>query len=154
KDPADLIADGGAEAMAAAIESSAPFVRFRVERALADGDTATPEGRDHLVDTLVPVFATLPPSAMRLELTRIVSERLSLPESLAERLLGGEGRGGAGARGRPDARASSRARPGPIARRSSGAANGSAGARERGTESERAFLALCIALPATGAQAL
>ncbi|HEX4564699.1 MAG TPA: DNA primase, partial [Solirubrobacteraceae bacterium] len=131
KDPADLIADGGAEAMVAAIECSAPFVRFRVERALADGDTATPEGRDRLVDALVPVFATLPPSAMRLELTRIVSERLSLPESLAERLLGGEARARAGARGRHDARASSRARPGPIARRQSGAANGSPGARER-----------------------
>ena len=154
KDPADLIADGGAEAMAAAIERSVPFVRFRVERALADGDTASPEGRDRVIDALAPVFATLPPSSMRLELTRIVSERLSLPESLAERLLGGEARDRDRNRGGREVRAGLRARPPHAARRQSGAAEGGDVGRERGTQSERAFLALCIALPAAGAQAL
>ena len=40
-----------------------------------------------MIEELRPVFATLPPSAMRMELTRMVSSRLALPESLAEQLL-------------------------------------------------------------------
>src|SRR5438128_1658859 len=86
EDPADVIARGGADAMSRAIEQSVAFVRFRVERALADGDLASPEGRDRIIEQLRPVFATLGVSAMRMELTRVVSERLALPESVAERL--------------------------------------------------------------------
>jgi DNA primase len=166
QDPADLIAAGGAEAMTAAIDASVPFVRFRVERALAGGDATSPEGRDRIVDELVPVFATLAPSAMRMELTRLVSERLSLPETLAEQLLGGERRSEIGQHiGRPGG---GRARVGRRGRfestgggdgrarqpRVNGSAAEDAGARARGTESERAFLALCIALPGAGATAL
>jgi len=158
KDPADLIADRGADAMAAAIDRSVPFVRFRVERALERGDLASPEGRDRIIDELVPVFATLPPSAMRMELTRIVSERLSLPESLADRLLGGEERARPRARPRPGSSGRERV----VSRRGEGRLHAGApprggnrsegvAARARGTESERAFLALCIALPAAGA---
>ena len=39
-------ARGRREAMRAAIEASVPFVRFRVERVLAQGDYGSPEGRD------------------------------------------------------------------------------------------------------------
>ena len=60
---------------------SVPFVRFRVERALASGDATTPEGRDRTLEELRPVFATLPQSAMRLELTRLVAAHLDLPET-------------------------------------------------------------------------
>ena len=94
-DPADLIQRDGAQAMHDAVARSVPFVRFRVERVLAAGDDATPEGRDRMLDQLRSVFATLPPSAMRMELTRIVSGRLALPESVAERLLTQRGSAGA-----------------------------------------------------------
>src|SRR6202035_3245066 len=97
-DPAELIQREGAEAMRAAVEKSVPFVRFRVERVLAGGDHSTPEGRDRMIEELRPVFATLPPSAMRLELMRMVSGRLALPERLAETLPGGGGRPGRRAR--------------------------------------------------------
>jgi DNA primase len=130
-DPAELVQRDGADAARALIERSVPFVRFRVERVLANGDHSSAEGRDRMLEQLRPVFATLPPSAMRLELTRIVSERLQLPESLAERALAEEA--GGEARGR--------------------AQTGAAGARA-GTSTERAFLALCIANPGAGAQAL
>src|ERR1019366_6125149 len=50
-----------------AVERSVPFVRFRVERVLASGDDSSPEGRDRIIEQLRPVFATLPPSAMRME---------------------------------------------------------------------------------------
>ncbi len=144
KDPAELVQQGGMEAMSAAVKESAPFVRFRVERVLAAGDHDNPEGRDRMIEELRPVFATLPPSAMRMELTRIVSSRLELPESLAETLLAGRA-GGEGAR---DGAASG----GRMANGSIRAGVG--GGLSRREETERAFLALCIASPDEGAQAL
>ena len=86
-DPADLVQRDGAQAISAAVEQAVPFVRFRVERVLATGDHGSPEGRDRMVEELRPVFSMLPPSAMRLELTKLVSGRLALPESLMETLL-------------------------------------------------------------------
>jgi DNA primase len=143
-DPAELVQQGGAERMAAAVEESVPFVRFRVERVLASGDHSSPEGRDRMIDELRPVFATLPPSAMRMDLTRLVAGRLELPESLAETLLAGRSSGGGG-RGVEGA--------GGV-----GGAGGThskgAGALPRREETERTFLALCIAMPEEGARAL
>ncbi|MCW3057163.1 MAG: primase [Solirubrobacterales bacterium] len=137
-DPAELIQRDGAEAMRAAVEQSVPFVRFRVERVLAGGDHSTPEGRDRMIEQLRPVFATLAPSAMRMELTRMVSSRLALPESLAETLLA-QG-------GRPEALGGDRARPNGSRARAVGAS--------RREDTERAFLALCIASPEEGRRAL
>jgi DNA primase len=153
-DPADLIQRDGAEAMRAVVERSVPFVRFRVERVLAAGDDSTPEGRDRMVEELRPVFATLPPSAMRMELTRLVSSRLALPESLAEQLLsaGGARRGASGGRGgRGDGGDHGGAAGGEGRANGSGARGGGLSGRE---ETERAFLALCIASPEEGARAL
>ena len=119
--------------MADAVAKSVPFVRFRVERALAAGDEASPEGRDRIIEQLRPVFATLPPSAMRLELTRLVSGRLELPESLAEQLLAGHRQ----AQAPPTAKGQRQRR-----RRRAGLS--------RREQTERAFLALCIACPDEG----
>src|SRR5206468_10089701 len=124
-------------------------VRFRVQRALEVGDRETPEGRDRIIEELRPVFATLPPSAMRLELTRIVSDRLGLPESLAERALAEDG-----ARLPRGADASTGSR-GPGGKAPDGErARSRTVLGDRGTGTERAFLALCIASPGAGAQAL
>ena len=90
-DPAEIVHNDGAEAMAALVEASVPFVRFRVERALEAGALDSPEGRDRVIEELRPVFATLAPSAMRMELTRLVSGRLALSEGLAESLLSAGG---------------------------------------------------------------
>jgi DNA primase len=148
-DPADLVQREGAEAVRAMVGESLPFVRFRVERILVAGDHSSPEGRDRTIEELRPVFATLPPSAMRMELTRIVSGRLELPESLAERLLASSGprppgrapAGATGATGRDD-----RPSAPPQA-----AGRGDLSRRE---DTERAFLALCIASPEEGERAL
>src|SRR5580693_8331331 len=88
-DPAELVQSGGAQAIQQAVGGAVPFVRFRVERVLAGGDDTSPEGRDRMIAELRPVFATLPPSAMRMDLTRLVSGRLGLSEGLAETLLSG-----------------------------------------------------------------
>jgi DNA primase len=160
-DPAELIQREGPEAIATAVEQSVPFVRFRVDRVLAAGDHSSPEGRDRMVEELRPVFATLPASAMRMELTRLVAGRLELPESLAERLLsapaGSQGRttGGAGPRaGREEGGGDGmRAFAGP-ARAGRATEHLEGGELSRRAETERTFLALCIASPAEGEQAL
>jgi DNA primase len=90
-----------------------------------------------MIEELRPVFATLPPSAMRLELTRMVSGRLALPESLAETLLA-QGAKARGAGGERQANGS-RARPAGLSGRE---------------DTERAFLALCISAPQEGRRAL
>ena len=203
-DPAELVQREGAEAMGALMGRSVPFVRFRVERVLAEGDHSSPEGRDRMIEQLRPVFATLPASAMRMELTQLVSERLDVPPSLAERALaaresvsraragsaagGGRGAGaargvgaaaragaggGAGAAGgRPGVRPAAgvgggggvvggaRAGGGGASVGAGGAGSAGADAAQgaplgaRGASTERAFLALCIASPGAGEQAL
>jgi DNA primase len=169
-DPAEMIQRDGAEAIRAAVETSVPFVRFRVERVLAAGDDSSPEGRDRTIEQLRPVFATLSPSAMRMELTRMVSSRLALPESLTEQLLGDSGAragsqqapGTGGSRGWAG-RGANEAAGGGIGEGGVGAPGrsvngGRTGARggglSRREETERAFLALCIASPAEGEAAL
>jgi DNA primase len=165
KDPAELVQREGADAVKAAVAQSVPFVRFRVERVLAGGDHASPEGRDRMIDELRPVFATLAPSAMRMELTRLVAGSLELPESLAETLLAQaqqsaareRSRGGAPAEGG----ARSREREATAASGGEGGGAQGEGAAPRATralsrreETERTFLALCIASPEDGARAL
>ncbi len=154
-DPAEMVQRDGPEAIAAAVARSVAFVRFRVERVLAAGDDTSPEGRDRMIEQLRPVFATLPPSAMRMELTRMVSSRLALPESLAEQLLGPGGaqrqssvreRGGRGGDGAGAANGTQQ--------RTANGSGGRAAALSGRAETERAFLALCIASPEEGAQAL
>jgi DNA primase len=164
-DPAELVQQGGAEAIAAAVKQAVPFVRFRVERALASGDDSSPEGRDRMIAELRPVFETLPPSAMRMELTRLVSGRLGLSEGLAETLLAS---GGSPRAGEQSPRHSASV-GGTGGRRNDGVANhgtqGERGPAENGgsranrvlsarADTERAFLALCIATPQFGEPAL
>jgi len=147
-DPADLLQRDGAEAMSALVTQSVPFVRFRVERVLAGGDHSSPEGRDRMIEELRPIFATLAPSAMRMELTRMVSGRLALPESLAETLLSSDG-----ARGRGSARAAQPSLQGGEDPEAGGRSGRGPGLTRR-EDTERAFLALCIASPEEGALAL
>jgi len=128
--------------MRAAIAKSVPFERFRVERALDGGDTSTPEGQDSILDALRPIFSELPASAMRMELTRMVSSRLAVPDSLLDERMAS--RGASRRRIQPgitqaeNVRGEGR-RDGPLSRRG---------------DTERAFLALCIASPQEGAVAL
>ena len=137
-DPAELARTGGADAVNAALAASVAFVRFHVERILAQGEHATAEGRDRSVERLRPLFAALAPSATRMELTRIVAGQLALPAALAEQLLSGP----VSNRGAGPHELAQDPRPGagrPLA---------------RGEELERALLALCIALPDQGAGVL
>ena len=155
-DPAELIQRDGAEAMHALAKGSISFVRFRAERVLAGGDPSNTEEQDRMIEELRPVFAELPPSALRMELTQIVDSRMALRDGLAEQLLAAPAR--APARG---------AQRGQGATTRGGGAGGAGDGGEqprvrqprasemtRREETERAFLALCIASPEEGALAL
>ncbi len=173
-DPADLVQQQGTGAMRALAERSVPFVRFRVDRELERGDTASAEGKDRVVEALRPVFATLPPSALREELLGVVADRLELAPSLVASWLERPAAPGAGgqrpaAGGRPaDGRTGERGStggpggpgPGSPGRPGAGAGGGQGGTASAGAaldataRAERAFLAQALALPTAGAELL
>lgn len=140
RDPADIAAEAGAAEIRRLVEASVPFVQFRVERALATGDLATAEGKDAVIAGLRPVFADIPASVLREELLAQVSDRLDIAETLAAQLLGRTGGGPAPATPSP-------ATEPPTAQRM-------AVRVDAAEQQERGFLALCVAVPSAGAQAL
>ena len=142
-DPADLVAREGATAMRRAVEASVPFVRFRVERALATGDLGSAEGKDRVLDELRPVLAPVGPSVLRDELLGLIADRMDLPADTVARLLTSGASGGRSAP--PPGRGANGAKRDDAPRRAA------LDPRER---SERAFLAYCIALPGPGREAL
>jgi DNA primase len=175
-DPADLVKAEGARAVQRLVDASVPFVRFRVERELANGDLGSAEGKDAVIGALQPVFAQVPPSALREELVALVADRTDLAPALVASWLA-QGGGGAGRGAGPPGAGSGRGRDAPGARSGGGAAGAgavggggsaesAAGAAGRSAapapfasldaaaRAERAFLVQCIALPSAGAQAL
>jgi DNA primase len=128
-DPADMVGEpGGAARLAELVDGSIPFVRFRVERALATGDLRGAEGKDGVIAELRPVLATLPPSVLREELLALVADRMSIAPELLTSLLAQGGRLATRSDGRePTGRAPTRLPAQELA--------------------EREFLAYCIAFP-------
>ena len=89
-DPADVVTQEGADAARALVERSMPFVRFQVERELERADLTQAEGKDGAIAALRPVFATLPPSALREELLAHVADVVDLSPSLVSSWLASE----------------------------------------------------------------
>ncbi|MCW3007043.1 MAG: dnaG, partial [Solirubrobacterales bacterium] len=61
-DPADLVQEQGAKAVAELVESAVPFPRFQVKRVLDTADWSKGEAADRVLDELRPVFAAVGPS--------------------------------------------------------------------------------------------
>jgi DNA primase len=137
-DPADLVARDGADAMRGLVAKSIPFVRFRVERALATGDRTTAEGKDRVLEELRPVFAGLGPSLLRQELIRLTAEALDVSDDEASSMLGSAPR-------HPRIGAGPREAPAPTS---------FATRIDRREQTELEFLGLCIDLPTRGRGAL
>jgi DNA primase len=138
-DPADVVQRDGADAMRALLERAVPIARFEVERALESGDTRSAEGRDHVLEQAAAAIRPLPPSVLREELVQLVAGRLGLTESLVASAL-------AAAAPLRVTRPAREDRPaGP---------NGARAALDRREQSERAFLAYCLALPEEGEERL
>ncbi len=147
-DPAELVAAEGPDGVRERLERSVPFVQFEVDRILADGDTASAEGRDRTLSELAPVLSPLAPSALRDELMRRVSGALELaPARLAGALdqAGVRGRAGTGAGARE---------PGDGGGADADAAAVVGRPLNGAPKSEQVFLALCLALPEAGERAL
>jgi DNA primase len=155
QDPADLIQNEGAGAMELALQAAIPFERFQVERVLAKGDQSTSDGKQLIIEELKPLFDELDGTAMRMDLLQIVSSRLALKDDLVERVL-------AEAPLRPVRTSGARATRSPDAtspvnasevqsRKQTGRAKT---LLSRQGDTERAFLALCLASPEEGEVAL
>src|SRR4051812_1263197 len=93
QDPADVVTQQGADAARALVQKSVPFVRFQVERELDRADLTQAEGKDGAIAALRPVFATLPPSALREELLAHVADALDLAPALVSSWLPVAGEG-------------------------------------------------------------
>ncbi len=157
-DPADVVQRDGADAMRALLEQAVPIARFEVERALERGETGTAEGRDRVLEQAAAAIRPLPPSVLREELVQLVAGRLGLTESLVASALAGVTRfGGTSSAGRPiraDGVAGAARGVGGAARGVGGESNGARAALDRREQTERAFLAYCLALPDEGEQRL
>ena len=148
-DPADVVQRDGADALRDLLARAVPVARFTVERALERGETRTAEGRDRALEEAAAAIRPLPPSVLRDELVQLVAGRLELSESLVNSTLTARER-------QPDPRRSSRSagdgspRGSFHARDEAAPTNGARAAGARREQSERAFLALCLALPEEG----
>jgi DNA primase len=136
-DPAELIERDGAEALRDLVGRSQPFVVFHVESILGRGDVRSAEGKDAVFERLRPVLADVPPSSLRDDLMRRVSGRLELSSERLASLVAGDA--GSVSAGGPQPGADAARRPAPLSRE---------------LAAEHAFLALCIALPDAGDEAL
>jgi DNA primase len=118
------------------LDRSVALARFEVEVALERGDTRTTEGRDHALEQAADAIRPLPPSVLREELVQLVAGRLGLTENLVASALAGE------------------RRPRFEDPRPARESNGARAVLDRREQSERAFLAYCLALPDEGEQRL
>lgn len=87
RDPAELVQDGRAEELRAALESPVHFTRFRVERIFKGADLSTAELRDEALAKLAPVIGELPDGALREELIAQTADRLQLGPSIVDRVV-------------------------------------------------------------------
>jgi DNA primase len=135
-DPADVVQNEGAPAIAALLGEAISVAEYQVERALTDGDTSTIDGRDQVLAAVAPVIAPLEAPILKQELIDKVAGRLGMKDSTVEAALRNPPRVATNGRARPDvAAAPRRERPAPP---------------DRVEQQERVFLALCIALPEDG----
>ena len=146
-DPADLVREQGADAMRALVAASVPFVTFRVRRVLDCADMATAEGKDAAIDLLRPVFADIPPSALREELVRTVADRTDVAPTLLASWLARPQRSASAAAAEPrpvTAPSTTAPTPVPVAPLPDGA----------DARTERALLVQVVARPDVGRAAL
>ena len=124
RDPAELVAEGGAEEFERHLERAMGIIQFQVRRALADADLDSPAGRDRALEEVRDLIAAVPErTATRDALVREAADRLDVPPEYVTA---------------PSAPAP---RPAPgMQQLRSGVSPG-----EASLAAERAFLAMCLA---------
>ena len=128
------------------MDRSVPFVRFRVERELDRAELGSAEGKDRLIDALRPVFAGIPPSAIREELIAHVADRIDISPALVGSWLAG------GSSASPQR--APRPQVGTPGSNGAAASRPQARAIDAAARAERDFLVQVVADPAHGRQAL
>jgi DNA primase len=125
RDPADLVAEGGAAAFTQLLDRAISVPEFQTRRVLADADLSTPHGRDRALRSLQPVFSAVRSPATRNELVSYVSDRLDVPPINVVTEL---------------------AEPGPAVPTDRGgpAPRATPGAFDAVARAERSFLAMCV----------
>ena len=167
RDPAELVQQEGPEAVTGLVAASVPFVRFRIDRLLDQGDLDDAEGQDRVIAQVRPILSAMAPSVLREDLAGRVSTRLGLSPTVAATLVVPD----------PSAPAEAPAPPEPRGRPGAGVASGGESPdmdweqedewgdpgpggppppvrTPREERMERMFLTLCIAMPDAGAPLL
>jgi DNA primase len=134
RDPAELVAAEGGEALRERVKGAVPFGSFQVERILSGADIRSAEGRDRAIQELKPVFEELPPGLLRDGLMQRVAGLLGLSEGQLGALF-------------------ARSVREPLTRRGGGETRPRQ-VVDPDVRKERDFLVLCVALPSAGEQAL
>ena len=135
QDPADVVQRQGGAAMRALLETSVPVSRFEVERALDAAALDSPEGRDDALRAVAPIVGRLDPGPLQYDLIHLVANRLQMPEAMTSEALQRAARSN-GRSARP-------VEPGHVVT-----------SVDRREESERLFLARCLAVKDAGRRAL
>jgi DNA primase len=175
-DPADVAQRSGQDALRALLDGAVEIQRFDVELALANRGAS----KDQVLADAARAIAPLPPSILRDDLVRLVANRLAMREELVnEALRAPRGEAPPAVTAAPERRwipeAEWRARRGEQPGAGRGGVRGRNGrgrfpapdagfappepvdphaALARREQSERAFLALCVALPEQGEERL
>jgi DNA primase len=150
EDPAEMVAEGGgAERFGELVASAVELTSFQVGRVLDRTDVGSPAERDRALAEVAPILAALGETVSRDELIRLVADRLDLePALVMGRVVAATPASGGGD-------------PGPVPGGGRGAASQEPPPQPPVTAKltsrevrERALLAMCIALPAEGADYL
>ena len=134
RDPADVVQQDGADAMRELLTRAVPVARFEVERALDRGALETPEGREEALRVVAPVIARLEPGPIQYDLIQLVASRLQISESMTEEALRRAPRDNGAASALPRARVQTSV--------------------DRREDTERLFLARCLAIKDAGRRTL
>ena len=137
-DPADLVANDGAQAFGELLEGAISVPQFEVKRRLGVADLTTPGGRDEALSAVVPVIGSVPRnSATWDDLVRYVSDRLSVEPQYVTTLLNA-------------GRSSAAPQIGSFHPQVGTAQTTRLPSVEAAAGTERAFLAMCLAHGQTG----
>jgi DNA primase len=140
-DPADIVGEeGGAERMRTLLDGAVPFARFQVERTLERALGADATAQDQVLEEVAAVIRPLGGGIVRDDLVKLTSGRLGISPELVESAV-------RSARTPAAARGNVQAAPRSPADRAHQAL-------DRREQTERAFLALCLALPEQGERKL
>ncbi len=80
QDPAEIVAGQGSAAFRALMDKAMSVPEFEVRRALAAADLSSTLGRDKAFEDVRPLVQGLPDGPLRIEMVRLVADRLDVPD--------------------------------------------------------------------------